>query len=79
MRISETNTLDALRGLGATVTVPTAGQFYGLSRPRSYDLAKRGEFPVQVRSVGSRFYVLTSDLARALGIEPRDLLGSETA
>lgn len=74
MRTAETASLRALAALPATITIPTAGSFFGLSRALAYQLAARGEFPVQVRQVGARFYVVLTDLAVALGVNPTDLL-----
>lgn len=67
-------TLDELRELirnAVTTDVVTAGRAYGFGRATSYDLARRGEFPVQVLKVGTRYRVRTALLAV-------DLLQSET-
>ncbi len=69
-------TLDDLRRLPATVTVPVAGRFHGLDRSRSYRLNAVGEFPCPVHRRGERFVVLTAELAESLGLDPRALLTS---
>ncbi|CAH0259047.1 helix-turn-helix transcriptional regulator [Plantibacter cousiniae (nom. nud.)] len=79
MQTTHTNPLTALRRLPATVSLPTAGAFFGLSRAHSYSLNARGEFPVPVRQIGARFVVTQADLARALGIDVADLLDTEPA
>jgi hypothetical protein len=61
-------TPDAIRALGATTDLPTAGQILGLSRNHSYDLARRGQFPVPVLRIGSRLRVATTHLITFLGI-----------
>ncbi|MGW9168413.1 hypothetical protein [Agromyces sp. NPDC055658] len=67
-------TLKGLRDLPPRLLIPEAGKWLGISRAKSYLLAQAGEFPCEVRKVGGRYYVLTSDLARALGIDPALLL-----
>lgn len=74
MLIAPTSQLAQLRDLPATVSLPTAGGFFGLSRAGSYQLHQRGEFPVTVRQLGSRFVVAQTDLARALGVDVAELL-----
>lgn len=74
MKTNEGSTLADLRTLRPTVTLPTAGQFFGLSRASSYALNAQGSFPCQVLRIGERFHVRTADLARALGIDPAALL-----
>lgn len=66
--------LKGLRDLPPRLLIPEAGRWLGISRAKSYLLAQAGEFPVPVHKVGGRFYVLTADLARALGIDPALLL-----
>lgn len=70
--------LAQLRELGATCGVSVGGSFFGLSRPHSYRLVQQGEFPVPVLRVGSRMMIRTADLARALGVEPWELLTPAT-
>ena len=71
-------TLEDLRRLPATVTLPVAGQFHGLDRSRSYRLNAQGEFPCPVHRRGERFVVLTAELAASLGVDARVLFGDPT-
>ncbi|WP_216651381.1 hypothetical protein [Actinomadura litoris] len=61
-------TADDIRKWPATVDVATASRAIGISRSYGYELAKRGEFPVESLTVGSVTRVLTTDLMRKLGI-----------
>lgn len=61
-----------LRALPVTVDVPTAGRAYGIGARHSYELARRGEFPVPVRHLGRLLRVKSADLVADL--DPR---GSE--
>ncbi len=62
-------TIEAVRGLGATVDVETAGAVLGIGRSKSYELAKSGEFPVRVLRIGRRYLVPTASILALLGIE----------
>lgn len=53
---------EEIRALGPTTDVVIAGSFYGAGRSLSYDLARRGEFPVPVLRLGRKFRVRTADL-----------------
>lgn len=73
-----TSNLDAISGADAlreiaktrtTVSVPEAGRFFGLGENTSYDLCKRGEFPVRVLQLGKKLRVPVAALARALEID----------
>jgi hypothetical protein len=55
-------TVEAVRALGLTTDLPTAGQILGMSRSHAYELARRGEFPVPVLRIGSRLRVATTHL-----------------
>lgn len=48
---------------------PTAARPFGVARSRAYQLANRGEFPVEVVRVGGNWLVRTSDLRRQLGLQ----------
>ena len=61
-------TVDAVRRLGATVDVETAGAILGIGRSKSYELAKSGEFPVRVLRIGRRYLVPTPGILALLGI-----------
>jgi hypothetical protein len=62
-------TIDAVRGLGATVDVETAGAILGIGRSKSYELAKAGEFPVRIIRIGRRYLVPTPAILNLLGID----------
>lgn len=67
--------LSDLRDLPPVVSLPLAGRIgWGLSRPKSYALNQQGQFPCEVLRLGDRYRVRTTDLARALGVDPADLL-----
>ncbi len=61
-------TIDALRSLGATIDVETAGAILGIGRSKSYELAKAGKFPVRVLRIGRRYLVPTPAILDLLGI-----------
>ncbi len=48
---------------------PTAALPFGVQRSRAFQLAHRGEFPVEVLRIGGRWMVRTSDLRRQLGLQ----------
>jgi hypothetical protein len=62
-------TIDAVRGLGATIDIETAGAILGIGRSKSYELAKSGDFPVRVLRIGKRYLVPTPSLLALLGID----------
>jgi hypothetical protein len=45
---------------------PSAAQAFGLSRSKSYDLVRRGEFPCRVLPIGRTAHVVTASLLRML-------------
>lgn len=47
---------------------PTAAAVLGIGRTTAYELARRGEFPVPVLKVGSRYRVVTANLRELLGL-----------
>jgi excisionase family DNA binding protein len=61
-------TPEAVRQLGMTTDVATAGAILGIGRSKAYELAKNGEFPVAVLRVGRRYLVPTSALLTLLGV-----------
>lgn len=65
-------TADEVAALPVVVDVVTAGEVLGLGRSVSYELARRGEFPVPVLRVGSRYRVVTSQLRALLWLSPAD-------
>lgn len=62
-------TIDAVRGLGATIDIETAGAILGIGRSKSYELAKSGDFPVRVLRIGKRYLVPTPSILALLGID----------
>jgi len=62
-------TIDAIRGLGATIDVETAGAILGIGRSKSYELAKANEFPVRILRIGRRYLVPTPAILELLGID----------
>jgi predicted DNA-binding transcriptional regulator AlpA len=63
---SDRPTLDEIATWPATVDVPTAAAAFGISRSHAYVLARRGEFPATVLTVGGRMKVTTSSIIAAL-------------
>jgi hypothetical protein len=61
-------TIEAVRGLGATVDVETAGAILGIGRSKSYELAKADQFPVRLLRIGRRYLVPTPAILELLGI-----------
>jgi hypothetical protein len=71
--MSVTWTPEAVRALGVRTTVPIAGKILaGLSETQSYEMAKRGGFPVPVVKVGRRLVVPTAPILRLLGLDSPD-------
>jgi Helix-turn-helix domain len=62
-------TPEAVRQLGLTTDVATAGAVLGIGRTKAYELAKSGEFPVAILRVGRRYLVPTNSLLALLGAE----------
>ncbi len=62
-------TIDAVRGLGSTTDVETAGAIFGIGRSKSYQLAKSGEFPVQLLRIGRRYRVPIPSILELLGTD----------
>jgi hypothetical protein len=60
-------TPEAVRELGLTTDVATAGAILGIGRSKAYELARNGEFPVTILRVGRRYLVPTSVLLALLG------------
>ena len=66
-RTTTTWTIDAVRALGTTTDVQTAGAILGIGRTKAYELAKVGTFPVAILRVGRRYLVPVLPLLDALG------------
>jgi hypothetical protein len=60
----------AIRALGPTTDIPTAGRILGMARSHAYDLARRGEFPFPTIRVGHRVRVPVPKILTALGYPP---------
>lgn len=57
----------AVRALGTTTDVVTAGAVLGIGRSTAYQLARDGQFPVPVTRIGRRYIVGVPHLLRAIG------------
>lgn len=66
---SQVWTVAAIRALGATTDVQTAGAILGVGRTKAYELAKAGEFPVRTIRVGRRYLVPIPALLALLGAD----------
>lgn len=62
----ESPSIDDLMAAGATVDVVQAGRALGIGRSLTYDLLRRGQFPVRVLRLGNRVRVPTADLIALL-------------
>ncbi|BCJ51777.1 hypothetical protein Asp14428_32520 [Actinoplanes sp. NBRC 14428] len=60
-------TVDAVRNLGTTTDLITAGSVLGIGRTTAYGLARTGRFPVPVTRAGRRYLVGVPHLLRAIG------------
>ena len=61
--------MDAVRGLGTTTDVETAGAILGIGRTEAYSLVKADQFPVRVLRIGRRYLVPIPAILKLLGIE----------
>lgn len=50
-------TIERIRALGTVTDIATAGEIFGLSRNRAYELARGNRLPVLVLRPGSRYRV----------------------
>ena len=64
-----------LRALGVVTDLPTAARCYGIGRSTAYELARRGEFPVRLMRVGSRYRVRVADLLEDLAVPAEQQAG----
>jgi hypothetical protein len=62
-------TPEAIRQLGMTTDVVTAGAILGIGRTKAYELAQADEFPVKIVRVGRRYRVPTTSLLDLLDVE----------
>jgi hypothetical protein len=61
-----------LLALPAAIDIETAGQAFGLGRTKSYELARSGNFPVDVLRLGPAYRVATAEVLAKLGLEPME-------
>jgi hypothetical protein len=69
-------TVDAIRDLGVTTDIVTAGSILGMGRTKSHELARNNEFPVPILRIGHRYHVPISGLLHALNIPAHSELPS---
>ncbi|WP_328478772.1 helix-turn-helix domain-containing protein [Streptomyces sp. NBC_00377] len=62
-----------------TASVEDAAQAFGLSRSKSYDLVRRGEFPCRVLPIGRTARVVTASLLRVLESGEPEYNGASSA
>ncbi|MGW3729118.1 helix-turn-helix transcriptional regulator [Streptomyces sp. NPDC000851] len=62
-----------------TASVEDAAQAFGLSRSKSYDLVRRGEFPCRVLPRGRTARVVTASLLRVLESGEPECNGASSA
>jgi hypothetical protein len=70
--IGQKMTLDELLDLPVSVDLVTAGRAFGLGRTKAFELAKAGEFPCRVLSVGHKYRVPRTAIFEALGVDPTE-------
>lgn len=58
-----------IRALGATTDIKTASAILGMGQTAGYALARRGEFPVKVLTLGRKYVIPVAGLLTALGID----------
>ncbi|MFG2671169.1 hypothetical protein [Streptomyces sp. NPDC048445] len=61
--------VEEVLALPAAVDLVTAGRACGISRTTSYELARRGEFPVPLLRLGAQYRARRVDLLALLGLE----------
>jgi hypothetical protein len=59
-------TVERIRALGATTTLPTAAAILGIGRTLAYELVAAGQFPTPVVRAGTRVIVPVAPLLRLL-------------
>ena len=62
-------TVEAVRRLGLTTDIETAGSILGIGRTKAYELARSGNFPVKVLRNGNRYLVSVPAILRALDVD----------
>ncbi len=64
-----------LLALPAATDLRTLGQAFGISEPVVRELRRQGRFEemgIRINRLGLQYRVVTADILRALGIDPRD-------
>jgi hypothetical protein len=61
--------VQAVRELGLTTDVETAGAILGIGRSKAYEMAKADEFPVRLVRIGRRYVVPVAAILRLLDVE----------
>jgi hypothetical protein len=64
-------TIEAVRNLGTTTDIETAGAILGIGRTKAYELAKEDAFPVSVLKIGRRYLVPVPPILELLGAPNR--------
>jgi len=62
-------TVEAVRRLGLTTDIETAGSILGIGRTKAYELARSGSFPVKVLRSGKRYLVSVPAILRVLDVD----------
>lgn len=62
-------TVEAVRRLGLTTDIETAGSILGIGRTKAYELARTGNFPVKVLRNGRKYLVAVPAILRALDVD----------
>ena len=68
-------TVERIRALGATTTLPTAAAILGIGRTLAYELVAAGQFPTPVVRAGTRVIVPVAPLLKLLHADD-DLTGA---
>lgn len=64
-------TEQAVRDLGVTTDVQTAGAVLGIGRSKAYEMAKADQFPVRLLHIGRRYVVPVAAILQLLGADPQ--------
>jgi hypothetical protein len=69
---------DELLALPAVIDLDTSNRALMIGRSTGYGLAKQGRYPVKVLRLGNAYRVVTADLLKLLGLEPRQRLTTDS-
>ena len=67
--VSPVWTVEAVRRLGLTTDIETAGSILGIGRTKAYALARTGNFPVKVLRNGRKYLVAVPAILHALDVD----------